>query len=147
VDQHTLRDLPQHELASLIPDGVAVRRDALLERSLLEQGEHDRHVEHPRRLPCGSSTQGSSSAAPQRGAARSLQPHGSRYPDASNHLRARQLGPRLAPRQRRTPGPAAAMDELRVRHLGVPPKPHDGPGPLERLKAIYVAAAGQEHVD
>jgi hypothetical protein len=39
------------------------------------------------------------------------------------------------------------MDELRVRHLGVPPKPHDGPGPLERLKAIYVAAAGQEHVD
>jgi hypothetical protein len=29
------------------------------------------------------------------------------------------------------------MDELRVRHLGVPPKPHDGdgPGPLERLNA------------
>jgi DNA-binding HxlR family transcriptional regulator len=28
---------------------------------------------------------------------------------------------------------ASVMDELRVRHLGAPPKPYDGPGPLERL--------------
>ncbi|WP_456786050.1 winged helix-turn-helix transcriptional regulator [Cellulomonas sp. P5_C5] len=27
------------------------------------------------------------------------------------------------------------MDELRVRHLGAPPTPHDGPTPLERLAA------------
>jgi DNA-binding HxlR family transcriptional regulator len=39
------------------------------------------------------------------------------------------------------------MDELRVRHLGAPPKPHDGPGPLERLDAAGAAAAEQEHVD
>ena len=32
------------------------------------------------------------------------------------------------------------MDELRVRHLGAPPTPHDGPGPFERLDA---AAAEQ----
>jgi len=31
------------------------------------------------------------------------------------------------------------MDELRVRHLGVPAKPHDGSGPLERLDAAYAA--------
>jgi hypothetical protein len=39
------------------------------------------------------------------------------------------------------------MDELRVRHLGAPPKPHDGPGPFERLDAAYTAAAEQELVD
>jgi DNA-binding HxlR family transcriptional regulator len=27
------------------------------------------------------------------------------------------------------------MDELRTRHLGAAPKPHDGPGPFERLDA------------
>ncbi|MDQ7905040.1 hypothetical protein RB614_10960 [Phytohabitans sp. ZYX-F-186] len=36
------------------------------------------------------------------------------------------------------------MDELRVRHLDAPPKPHDGPGPLDRLNAAY--AAEQERV-
>jgi DNA-binding HxlR family transcriptional regulator len=34
----------------------------------------------------------------------------------------------------------AFMDELRVRHLGAPPKPQDGPGPLQRLDAAYAAA-------
>ncbi len=34
----------------------------------------------------------------------------------------------------------AFMDELRVRHLGAPPVPRDGPGPLERLDAAYAAA-------
>jgi DNA-binding HxlR family transcriptional regulator len=40
---------------------------------------------------------------------------------------------------------AELMDDLRVRHLDVPPKPHDGLGPLERLNAAY--AAEQEHRD
>ncbi|GAB1817048.1 winged helix-turn-helix transcriptional regulator [Herbidospora sp. RD11066] len=44
------------------------------------------------------------------------------------------------PRQRfiRDQGPGFVeelMDELRVRHLGAPPGPHDGPGPFERLDA------------
>jgi len=39
------------------------------------------------------------------------------------------------------------MDELRVRHLGAPPKPNGGPGPFERLDAACTAAAEQEHVD
>ncbi|MEU8319563.1 hypothetical protein AB0C33_14415 [Nonomuraea sp. NPDC048881] len=50
----------------------------------------------------------------------------------------------------RDEGPAfieELMDELRVRHLGAPPKPHDGPGPFERLDAARAAAAPQEHVD
>jgi hypothetical protein len=50
----------------------------------------------------------------------------------------------------RDEGPAfieELMDELRVRHLGVPPKPHDGPSPFERLDAAYAAAAEQEHAD
>src|SRR3954464_2814539 len=49
----------------------------------------------------------------------------------------------------RDEGPAfieELMDELRVRHLGAPPKPHDGPGAFERLSAAY-AAAEQERVD
>ena len=33
------------------------------------------------------------------------------------------------------------MDELRTRHLGTPPKPHDGPGPFERLDAASAAAS------
>lgn len=33
------------------------------------------------------------------------------------------------------------MDELRVRHLGAPPKPRDGPGPFERLDAVSTAAS------
>jgi len=48
----------------------------------------------------------------------------------------------------RDEGPAFVeelMDELRVRHLGAPPKPHDGPGAFERLSAAYAAA--QERVD
>jgi len=36
------------------------------------------------------------------------------------------------------------MDDLRVRHLGAPPRPHDGPGPFERLDA---AATEREHGD
>jgi hypothetical protein len=43
-----------------------------------------------------------------RGQRAPLQPHGSRHPDASGHLRPRQLGPRLAPGQRRAPEPTAA---------------------------------------
>lgn len=42
----------------------------------------------------------------------------------------------------RDAGPAfieELMDELRVRHLDAPPKPGDGPGPLERLNAAYAA--------
>jgi hypothetical protein len=42
----------------------------------------------------------------------------------------------------RQEGPAfieELMDELRVRHVGAPPKPHPGPGPLERLNAAYAA--------
>jgi DNA-binding HxlR family transcriptional regulator len=49
----------------------------------------------------------------------------------------------------RDEGPAFVeelMDELRVRHLGAPPKPHDGPGAFERLSAAH-AAAEQERVD
>ena len=34
------------------------------------------------------------------------------------------------------------MDELRARHLGAVPRPHDGPGPSERLAAAYAAATG-----
>jgi len=44
----------------------------------------------------------------------------------------------------RDEGPAfieELMDELRVRHLGAPPKPRDGSGPFERLDAAYVAHA------
>jgi DNA-binding HxlR family transcriptional regulator len=48
----------------------------------------------------------------------------------------------------RDAGPAFVeelMDELRVRHLGAPPKQDDGgPGAFERLDAAYAAAAGQE---
>ncbi|MFC4588648.1 winged helix-turn-helix transcriptional regulator [Sphaerisporangium corydalis] len=43
----------------------------------------------------------------------------------------------------RAEGPAFVeelMDELRVRHLGAPPMPHDGPGPLERLDAALQSA-------
>ena len=36
---------------------------------------------------------------------------------------------------------AELMDELRARHLGAPPKPHDGPGPFERLDAVSAAAS------
>ncbi|MCW3818296.1 helix-turn-helix transcriptional regulator [Micromonospora sp. DR5-3] len=42
----------------------------------------------------------------------------------------------------RDAGPAfleELMDELRVRHLGAPPKPRHGPGPFERLNAAYAA--------
>jgi DNA-binding HxlR family transcriptional regulator len=42
----------------------------------------------------------------------------------------------------RDEGPAfieELMDELRVRHLGTPPKPHDGPGAFDRLSAAYAA--------
>ena len=41
-------------------------------------------------------------------------------------------------------GPALVeqfMDELRSRHLGTPPKPHEGAGPFERLDAAYAAAS------
>ena len=92
------------------------------------------------------------------GAARSLQPHGSRHPDPPDHLLPSATG--LS-----TGGPAATssgagsssirdegpafieelMDELRARHLGAPPKPHDGPGPFERLDAVYAAAVEQEN--
>ncbi|GAA2354504.1 transcriptional regulator [Catellatospora methionotrophica] len=56
-------------------------------------------------------------------------------------------GGELHHRQRflREQGPAFAeelMDELRVRHLGAPPGPHDGPGPFARLDA-----AGRQHTD
>jgi DNA-binding HxlR family transcriptional regulator len=47
----------------------------------------------------------------------------------------------------RDEGPAFVeelMDELRVRHLGAPPTPREGPGPLERLEAAYIPAAEQE---
>jgi len=62
----------------------------------------------------------------------------------SDELRSRQ-------QLMREEGPAFVdelMDELRVRHLGAPPRPHDGPGPFERLDAAYAAAAaaaGQGH--
>jgi len=55
----------------------------------------------------------------------------------SDDLRARQQLMRDA-------GPAFVeelMDELRVRHLGAPPRLHDGPGPFERLDAAYAAAS------
>ncbi|QYC42795.1 HxlR-like helix-turn-helix [Nonomuraea coxensis DSM 45129] len=58
----------------------------------------------------------------------------------SDELRARQ-------QFLRDQGPAfleELMDELRVRHLGAPAKPHDGPGPFERLEAACAAAAGRE---
>ncbi|MEU7931748.1 winged helix-turn-helix transcriptional regulator [Micromonospora echinofusca] len=47
----------------------------------------------------------------------------------------------------RDAGPAfieELMDELRVRHLDAPPKPHDGPGPLDRLNAAYAAYAAEQ---
>ncbi|MFI7127158.1 hypothetical protein ACIBQ1_15790 [Nonomuraea sp. NPDC050153] len=50
----------------------------------------------------------------------------------------------------RDEGPAfieELMDELRARHLGAPPKPNAGPGPLARLDAAHAAAAEREHVD
>ncbi len=52
--------------------------------------------------------------------------------------------PELQTRQHlmRAEGPAFVeelMDELRVRHLGAPPKPHQGPTPLERLNAAHAA--------
>ena len=46
----------------------------------------------------------------------------------------------------RDEGPAfieELMDELRVRHLDAPPKPHDGPGPFERLDAATESVPGQ----
>jgi DNA-binding HxlR family transcriptional regulator len=54
--------------------------------------------------------------------------------------------PELRTRQElmRNKGPAFIeefMNELRVRHLGAEPAPHEGPGPLERLSAAYAAAA------
>ena len=57
--------------------------------------------------------------------------------------------PELQARQQlmRDEGPAFVeqlMAELRVRHLGAPPQPHDGPGPLERLDAARAAAVEQE---
>lgn len=42
----------------------------------------------------------------------------------------------------RDAGPAFVeelMDDLRVRHLDAPAKPHDGPSPLERLTAAHAA--------
>ncbi|WP_062437048.1 winged helix-turn-helix transcriptional regulator [Herbidospora daliensis] len=52
----------------------------------------------------------------------------------------------LRDRQRliREGGPAFVeelMDELRVRHLDAPPKPHDGPGAFDRLEAVTEGAA------
>ena len=47
----------------------------------------------------------------------------------------------------REEGPAfieELMDELRVRHLGVPPKPYGGPGPFERLDAAEEDAAEED---
>ena len=47
----------------------------------------------------------------------------------------------------RDEGPAFVeeiMDELRVRHLGAPPKLRNGPGALERLEAVHVTDGGQE---
>ena len=44
----------------------------------------------------------------------------------------------------RDEGPAfieELMDELRVRHLDAPPKPHSGSRPFERLDAAYAAAS------
>jgi len=61
------------------------------------------------------------------------------WSSGSNEFRSRQ-------QLMRDEGPAfieELMDELRVRHLGATPKPHDGPGPFERL----AASAEQEHVD
>jgi DNA-binding HxlR family transcriptional regulator len=55
----------------------------------------------------------------------------------SDELRARQ-------QLMRDEGPAfieELMDDLRARHLGAPPKPHDGSSPLERLDAAYAAAS------
>jgi DNA-binding HxlR family transcriptional regulator len=55
----------------------------------------------------------------------------------TDELRARQ-------QLMRDEGPAfleELMDELRVHHLGAPPKPRTGPGPRERLNAAL--AAGQ----
>jgi DNA-binding HxlR family transcriptional regulator len=54
----------------------------------------------------------------------------------SDELRARQ-------QLMRDGGPAfieELMDELRVRHLDAPPKPHGDSGPFERLDAAYAAA-------
>jgi len=38
---------------------------------------------------------------------------------------------------------AELMQELRVRHLGAPPKPHDGAGVLKRLEAVSHRATEQ----
>jgi DNA-binding HxlR family transcriptional regulator len=59
-------------------------------------------------------------------------------------------GPRSRQQFMREEGPAfieELMDELRVRHLGAPPRPHDGPGPFERLEAACAAASEREHAD
>jgi hypothetical protein len=61
----------------------------------------------------------------------------------SDELRSRQQ----LMRDEGPPFIAELMDELRVRHLGAPPKPHDGPGPFERVDAAHAAAAEQEEVD
>ena len=59
-------------------------------------------------------------------------------------------GAELRSRQQfmRDEGPAfidELMDELRVRHLGAPAKPHDGPSAFERLNAAYAAPrSGQD---
>ncbi|MFC7760022.1 winged helix-turn-helix transcriptional regulator [Catellatospora bangladeshensis] len=56
----------------------------------------------------------------------------------SDELRGRQ-------RLIRDQGPAFIadlMDELRVRHLDAPPRPHDGPSPFERLDAARDTPAG-----
>lgn len=63
----------------------------------------------------------------------------------------REGTPELRTRQEfmRAEGPAFVaelMDELRVRHLGAPPVDRDGPGPLERLEAVYREAAQREAV-
>ncbi|WP_328807773.1 winged helix-turn-helix transcriptional regulator [Nonomuraea antri] len=50
-------------------------------------------------------------------------------------------GHRSRQRFLRDAGPAFVeelMDELRVRHLDAPPKPHDGAGPFERLAAAEI---------
>jgi DNA-binding HxlR family transcriptional regulator len=49
---------------------------------------------------------------------------------------------RIRQRIMRDAGPAFVeelMDELRVRHLGAPPIPYEGPSPFERLSAAYAA--------
>jgi DNA-binding HxlR family transcriptional regulator len=58
----------------------------------------------------------------------------------SNELRSRQ-------QRLHDEGPAIVeelMEELRARHLDAPAKPHDGPGPFERLEATYSPTVEQE---